>query len=196
MTSAARPLDARHAGGQARSMLWVAMAGPSGAGKDSLLAGAQALLAGDGRIHFARRTITRPADAGGEAHEHLPDSAFDAAGMVLQWRAHGWRYGIRATEVRRAPVTVLSLSRTVLEEAARLAPLLVVEVWAPPAVLAARLAVRGREDAAAIEARLSREAPLPPGLNVRRLVNDGPLEEGAARLAAWLRACAEGAFPP
>lgn len=177
-------------------MLWVALAGPSGAGKDTLLAGARRLLAGDGRIHFARRVITRPADAGGEEHEHLPESSFDAADLLLQWRAHGWRYGIRRAEAERAPVTVMSLSRTVLEEAARLHPLLVVEVTAPPAVLAARLAARGREDAAAIGARLAREAPLPPGLRVARLVNDGTAEAGAATLASTLRTCAEGGFPP
>ena len=122
MTSTAPPLDARPAARQARGMLWVAVAGPSGAGKDSLLAGARRLLAGEARIHFARRSITRPADAGGEEHEHLDAAAFHSDDMVLQWRAHGWRYGIRREEVARAPVTVLSLSRTVLEEAARLAP--------------------------------------------------------------------------
>lgn len=177
-------------------MAWVAVAGPSGAGKDTLLAGARALLADEPRIHFARRTITRPADAGGEAHEHLPEHAFAAAGMLLEWRAHGWRYGIRRAEAARAPVVVMSLSRTVLSQAAALHPLLVVEVTAPPALLAARLAARGREDSAAIAARLAREAPLPQGLRVVRLVNDGTAEGGAERLAALLRACAEGGFPP
>lgn len=177
-------------------MAWVAVAGPSGAGKDTLLAGARALLAGDARIHFARRSITRPADAGGEEHEHLPDHAFAAAGMLLEWRAHGWRYGIRRAEAERAPVVVMSLSRTVLAQAAALHPLLVVEVTAPPEVLAARLAARGREDAGAIRARLAREAPLPAGLRVVPLVNDGTPEQGAERLAALLRSCAEGRFPP
>ncbi len=177
-------------------MLWVALAGPSGAGKDTLLAGARALLAGDARVHFARRVITRPADAGGEDHEHLPGHAFDGADLILRWRAHGWRYGIRRAEATRAPVTVMSLSRTVLARAAALHPLLVVEVTAPPALLARRLAARGREDGAAIAARLAREAPLPAGLRVRRLVNDGTAEAGAARLASLLRTCAEGGFPP
>ena len=42
--------------------------GPSGAGKDSLLAGAQNVLQYDSSIVFARRCITRPSDAGGELH--------------------------------------------------------------------------------------------------------------------------------
>ena len=37
--------------------------GASGAGKDTLIAGA---LAADPRLHWARRVITRPAVAGGE----------------------------------------------------------------------------------------------------------------------------------
>lgn len=37
--------------------------GPSGVGKDTLLAGAKAA---DPALHWARRVITRPATAGGE----------------------------------------------------------------------------------------------------------------------------------
>jgi hypothetical protein len=36
--------------------------------------------------------------------------------------------------------------------------------------------------------RLSREAPLPEGLNIRRVVNDGPPEQGVAAVLAVLRA--------
>lgn len=176
--------------------MWVAVAGPSGAGKDTLLDGARASLSEDARFHFAQRVVSRPVEAGGEAHEFLPTEAFDAADLVLRWEAHGLRYGIRRAEVERAPVTVLSLSRQVLREAAALHPLLVVEVTAPREVLEARLLARGREGAEEVRERLDREVGLPPGLDVRRVPNLGPVEEGVSRLVAVLRTCAEGRFPP
>lgn len=185
-------------------MFWVAVAGPSGAGKDTLLHAAHAALAGHGRFHFARRSVTRPLTPGGEAHEPLTHKAFEAAlaadEFLLHWRAHGLGYGIRHAEAPASQVVILSLSRAVLEQAARLRPLRVIEVTAPPALLAERLARRGREDAASIAARLAREVPLPAGLHVTRVMNDGPVAEGAARLREALEAvaasCLHGGFPP
>jgi phosphonate metabolism protein PhnN/1,5-bisphosphokinase (PRPP-forming) len=186
-------------GQSAGALFWVAVAGPSGAGKDTLLDAARAELAGDPRFHFARRSITRPAISGGEAHEPLAPEAFEAVlaagGFVLHWRAHGLSYGIRQAEAPPGQVAVLSLSRAVLAEAARLRPLWVIEVTAPPALLAERLARRGREDAASIAARLAREVPLPEGLDVLRVVNDGAVTHGAARLRSALEAVAASCLP-
>ncbi len=183
---------------------WVAVAGPSGAGKDTLLHAAHASLAGDVRFHFARRSVTRPETPGGEAHETLSPEAYEAAlaagEFLLHWRAHGLGYGIRHGQAPADRVVILSLSRAVLPLAARLRPLRVIEVTAPPALLAERLARRGREDASSIAARLAREMPLPPGLPVTRVMNDGTVAEGAARLRAALESaaasCIHGAFPP
>ncbi|HZH45437.1 MAG TPA: phosphonate metabolism protein/1,5-bisphosphokinase (PRPP-forming) PhnN [Roseococcus sp.] len=172
--------------------MWVAVVGPSGAGKDTLLDGARRALAGDARFHFARRVVSRPAEAGGEAHEFLPAEAFDAADLVLRWEAHGLRYGIRRAEVERAPVTILNLSRRVLGEAAALHPLRVAEVTAPREVLRVRLLARGREGAAEVEGRLDRRAPLPAGLDVVKVPNDGTPAEGVARLCAVLEDAAAG----
>jgi ribose 1,5-bisphosphokinase len=169
--------------------MWVAVVGPSGAGKDTLLGAAQVALAGDPRFHFARRVISRPEGVGEEAHEGLPPEGFAAADLAVSWQAHGLHYGIRRAETQRAPVTVMSLSRAVLAEVAARAPLTVIEVTAPPAVLAARLAARGREGAAEIAARLAREVPLPEGLERLRVVNDGTVEQGRARLLAALEGC-------
>jgi phosphonate metabolism protein PhnN/1,5-bisphosphokinase (PRPP-forming) len=168
--------------------MWVAVVGPSGAGKDTLLQGARAVLAGDPRLHFARRVISRPEEAGGEAHEFLPEQDFATADLVLRWEAHGLRYGIRRAEVGRAPVTVLNLSRRVLREAAALHPLRVVEVTAPREVLRARLLARGREGAVEVDRRLRREAPLPDRLDIVRVANDGTPEAGVLRLCAVLQA--------
>ena len=178
---------------------WVALAGPSGAGKDTLLEAVRAGLAGDARFHFARRSITRAEVAGGEAHEALTHEGYEAAlaagAFLLHWRAHGLGYGIRHAEAPDDRVAVLSVSRAVLREAAALRPLTVIEVTAPPALLAQRLAGRGREDAAAIAARLARDVPLPEGLEVLRVVNDGPVEQGAARLRSALEAVAASCLP-
>ena len=178
---------------------WIALAGPSGAGKDTLLQAVRAELAGDRRFHFARRSITRPEGAGDEPHEGLTPEAYEAAladgEFLLHWRAHGLGYGIRHEEAPTDRVVVLSVSRAVLREAAALRPLTVIEVTAPPALLAARLAARGREDAAAIAARLARDVPLPEGLDMLRVLNDGPVERGAARLRSALEAVAASCLP-
>jgi phosphonate metabolism protein PhnN/1,5-bisphosphokinase (PRPP-forming) len=173
----------------------VGVVGPSGAGKDTLMDGARAALAGDARFVFARRVITRPAAAGGE--DHQPASADDFAQMrdqgdfALWWNAHGLSYGIPAriaAEAGQGRVVVANLSRGVLAEAAARFPLMVLEITAPLDLRAARLAARGRESVEDVARRLSREAPLPEGLDIRRVVNDGPPEQGVAAVLAVLRA--------
>ena len=85
------------------------------------------------------------------------------------------------------------MSRGALAEAASRYELLVLEITAPSALLAARLAARGREDADMVAARLAREAPLPPALRIRRVLNDGGVEQGVAEVVrALLDAAGEG----
>lgn len=168
----------------------VAVVGPSGAGKDTLMAGARAALADDPRFRFVQRAITRPAEAGGEDHRALDRAAFEAeraaGGFALWWEAHGLLYGIPA-DLDPGQVSIANLSRGALAEAAGRFPLTVLEITAPAEVLAARLAARGREDAADVAARLARQVGLPPGLPVVRVLNDGPVEQGVARVVAALR---------
>jgi phosphonate metabolism protein PhnN/1,5-bisphosphokinase (PRPP-forming) len=186
----------------------VPVVGPSGAGKDTLMVAAQARLAGDPRFVFARRCITRPAEAGGEEHLPMTRQAFyavrEAEGFAMWWEAHGLLYGI-ACDVEEAlaegRVVIANLSRTVLTEAAMRWPVRVLFITAPLPVLAARLAARGRESQADIAARLAREAPLPAGLEVETVMNDGTPEQGVERvLEALSRAAADarpaGRVPP
>jgi ribose 1,5-bisphosphokinase len=180
----------------------VAVVGPSGAGKDTLLAGARARLAGDARFRFVRRGITRPADPGGEDHDPLTQTAFarlrDAGGFALWWEAHGLLYGIPRdieADLAAGRVVVANLSRAALPDAARY-PLRVLEITAPAPLRAARLASRGREDAADIAARLAREAALPPGLDVATVMNDADVGTGVARVLEVLSRAAAGAPPP
>ena len=64
----------------------IAVVGPSGAGKDTLMAGARVALEQDTRFRFVRRAITRPAEAAGEDHEALTETDFitrrDAGGFA------------------------------------------------------------------------------------------------------------------
>ena len=162
----------------------VLVVGPSGAGKDTLLAEARQRLTGEPRIRFVRRSITRPADAGGEDHEAVTEAEFSARDFALQWRAHNLRYGIPADISRDLALgftVVANVSRGVILAAAARFPVRVIEVTAPPEMLAARLATRGRESASDIAARLSRSAPLPEGVAVATVWNDGTLNEGAER---------------
>lgn len=161
----------------------IGVVGPSGAGKDTVMAGLRRALCDDPRFVFARRAITRPADAGGEDHEALTEAEFARRDFALQWRAHGLLYGIpRAIEAELAQgrVVLANLSRTVLEEAAARYPFAVLHITASAALRAARLAARGREGAEDIAARLAREAPLPPGLRVLTVLNDTTPEEAIA----------------
>jgi ribose 1,5-bisphosphokinase len=166
--------------------------GPSGAGKDTLLAAA---MAARPDILFPARVITRPAAAGGEPHipATIPDfDAMEAAGaFALSWRAHGLAYAIPAdaeAALASGRHVAVNVSRAVIGVArARFAPVRVLMVTASAQVLAARLAARGREDAADIAARLARAGHgVPDGPDTYVIVNDGTLDDGAAALLAAL----------
>jgi ribose 1,5-bisphosphokinase len=171
----------------------ILVVGPSGAGKDTLLAAARKTLQHDDRFHFARRVITRPADAGGEDHEAITEQEFVARNFALQWQAHGLRYGIPTEVIDIREVVVANVSRTVVADAAEQFSVRVIEVTAPPAVLAARLAARGREDESDAAARLARSVTLPRHVLIETVTNDGPLSDGLARFLAALSRAASTA---
>ncbi len=178
----------------------VLVVGPSGAGKDTLLHGAAAALAEDARFRFVRRVVTRPADPGGEQHEHVSEAGFEQlrgqGGFALWWRAHGLLYGIPADivpDLAQGRVVVANVSRALVGEAAsRFAPARVVEVTAPTDVLARRLAARGREDAVDVARRLARGIALKLPVERDLVVNDGTVAQGTRRLLAVLARAAEG----
>lgn len=167
-----------------------ALVGPSGVGKDTLLAGAVALSP---RLHWARRTITRRQIAGDEPFEGVSPQEFDflsgAGVFALEWPAHGLRYAIRASEFATPNDVIFNGSRAALQVAHQRFPgLVVLRVSAPSRVLAERLAARGRETVPEIEARLARAAyTLPEGLTVIDIANDGTPDQGIRRLLAALQ---------
>ena len=178
----------------------VLVVGPSGAGKDTLLDAARRALARDRRFRFVRRAITRPAEAGFEAHEALNEAEFAvrerAGGFALAWRAHGLAYGIPAdigVDLTVGRVVIANVSRAVLAEATTRFPTRIIEVTAGSDVLARRLAARGRESAAEISARLSRAAP--HVVADETTVNDGDLAEAVENFLGALNRAAGSARP-
>jgi ribose 1,5-bisphosphokinase len=183
-----------------RSGRLVAVVGPSGAGKDTLLSAVRQRLAEDERFMFVRRLITRPPETslhgGAEDHEPVSEETFAAlcqnGGLALHWQAHGLRYGIPQTiepALACGRVVVANLSRAVLSEVPPRYRLRVLQVMAPAAILQQRLQQRGREDADSIAQRLRRQAELPPGLDLRVIHNDASPETGAERLYISLMDC-------
>jgi ribose 1,5-bisphosphokinase len=167
-----------------------AVVGPSGAGKDTLIEGA---LRARPDLHLARRVITRPTTAGGEAFDGVSDAEFairKARGdFALDWQAHGLCYGIPRSELIRPGDVIFNGSRHALPAARATVPdLRVILVTAPDEVLAARLAARGRETPTDIASRLSRAAyVLPERTNVVTVINDASPKEGIAALLSAIQ---------
>ena len=165
--------------------------GPSGAGKDTLLAGVKDRLADDERYVFPRRMITRQADPSSEDHETISAEDFanlDRAGRVgLSWEAHGLGYIIPEsikTDISEGRTVVFNGSRGSVSTARsiyRHVDVVVVGVGAD--VLKRRLQSRGRETTDQIERRLSRATmTIDPDWTV--IHNDGSIQQGVDRLLA------------
>jgi ribose 1,5-bisphosphokinase len=166
---------------------FIAVVGPSGVGKDSVMA---AMAAAEPRVQLARRFITRPSDAGGEAFDAIDVAGFktkrDNEDFALWWPAHGLYYGIPIEVdalLAAGQDVVANLSRGVLEQAMdRFDTLMVIALTAQPDILKARLEHRNREDGADISRRLRRaEYLLPPSIDAITLDNSGPLEDTVTR---------------
>ena len=176
----------------------VVVVGPSGAGKDTLIAAARTRLAGDASFVFPLRLVTRAATA---AEDHLTISDDDFARGVsggdfaFWWEAHGLKYALPAAlddDLRAGRTVVCNVSRGVVSALRlRYARLVVVLVTAPAEVLAGRLAGRGRASDGDLAQRLGRAAPLPVALAPDHAIeNVGDIAESAARLLTaigWAR---------
>jgi ribose 1,5-bisphosphokinase len=141
----------------------ILVVGPSGAGKDTLLALARAACADDAKIVFPRRVVTRQASHF-EDNEQVSLEAFGQAlaqgEFAISWEAHGHCYALTSAiddDIRAGRTVVANVSRTVIDEMRRgYADVTVVSVTAPPDVLAERLAARARGSDGQIENRLRR----------------------------------------
>ena len=172
--------------------LLVLVVGPSGAGKDTLIAAAKSALARDARYVFPRRIVTREAVPQLEDHETLSREDFASGDFALSWEAHGLGYALPRTieaDIAAGRTVVANVSRKVLAEAARRYPVAIVVIAADPAVRSERLAGRGRETTDDIAARLAREGPeVPAGIAPVIVVdNSGALDAAVAAFIAALR---------
>ena len=142
---------------------FVLVVGPSGGGKDTIIAGAKAACAGNPTVVFPRRVVTRNASAA-EDHDSLDDAAFDRAvnegSFAFWWHAHDLRYGIPDSvdgDIRAGRTVICNVSRAVVAEVrARYENVEVVLVTAPPKILAARLVGRARASDGSLEQRIKR----------------------------------------
>ncbi|AKM31030.1 phosphonate metabolism protein/1,5-bisphosphokinase (PRPP-forming) PhnN [Pandoraea faecigallinarum] len=182
-----------------RARLYYVM-GPSGAGKDSLLAYARSRLDGARAdavpVLFAHRYITR-APSEGENHIALSHAAFalrhSLGCFALDWHSHDCRYGIGIeidAWLAAGANVVVNGSRAFLGQAvARYGERLhLVEIRVDPVVRAMRLASRGRETGEALDRRVAHTVSwIPPeGIPLSVVDNNGPLEAAGDRLVAIL----------
>jgi len=172
----------------------VLVVGPSGAGKDSVIAGARARCVQEPRIVFPRRIVTRPATAD-EDHISVSHSGFDEAlrcdAFALWWQAHGLKYALPSsidTDIRANRTVVCNTSRGVIEDArVRYRHVTCVLIAARADVLAARLSGRSRDSDGPIEGRIERNAMYADLAADIVIDNSGALEEAANALASLLR---------
>lgn len=162
---------------------FIAIVGPSGVGKDSVMA---AMTAQEPRLHLARRVITRPASAGGEDFEGVTEDNFHtraAAGeFALSWAAHDLQYAIPATvatQLENGQDVLANLSRAMLPAARHaFSSCVFICLTASRDVLATRLAARGRETTAQITDRLNRSnTDLPPRITAHFIDNSGEISQ-------------------
>ncbi|WP_226782822.1 phosphonate metabolism protein/1,5-bisphosphokinase (PRPP-forming) PhnN [Oceaniglobus trochenteri] len=171
----------------------IAVVGPSGVGKDSVMRGIAEVTP---NIHLVRRVITRAPGLGGEDYDAVSIPQFQGMAQngtfVVHWGAHGLFYGIPQTvryQLNKGTDCLANFSRKALQAGADAFPnFLVLNITASAETLATRLADRGRESEAEIASRLAKaDKPLPDGLDVIHLCNDGPLENTVARAVAQLQ---------
>lgn len=170
----------------------VYLMGASGSGKDTLLRLMRARLHDDEPVLVAHRYITRDSGATEDALR-LTEAEFARRAALgcfaLRWASHGLHYGIGIevdTWLGCGAAVIINGSRAHLAEAHRRYPALTaVEITVEPALLARRLAERGRESPQQIALRLMRAAQdfaVPDGCRLLRVGNNGAPETAAAEL--------------
>lgn len=182
---------------------FIAVVGPSGAGKDSVMDYARGELENNPNIEFVRRIVTRPALEGAEDHASLTIAEFEKAqkegAFSLVWQAHGLSYALPSNmdeKISSGKIMIANVSRRVLEQVGNKystagAKAGIINISARPDILAQRLASRGRESEQDIARRLAREVPIKA--TTARLIeidNSGSLAEAGKAFVHAVRSFA------
>lgn len=183
---------------------WVFVCGPSGVGKDSVIAWTARALASQSDIVFARRLITRAAHPTSD-HDAIGEHDFlllqQSGGLRWCWQAHGFHYGIAqhyASHVSAGRIVVVNGSRRHVDGLPASPDVKRVEITASPEKIAVRLGQRGRDTQQELVQRLARNAALEetnPAKVDLSINNDGEVAESGAMLAAYLAAQAGNNLP-
>lgn len=189
----------------------MAIVGPSGAGKDTIMNAVHEVLKNNPEFLFVRRIITRKAginsfndhdetsqNIGNEDNIGVSLEKFfelsQKASFSLQWFAHGIHYGLPmgiVDEVHKGKIVIANVSRAELGHAKELfGKVYVIEINAPIGILKERLLGRKREKITDIEERLKRAnipIQLPEGSKYCYIDNSGNVKSAVDKMLSILQ---------
>ncbi|MBI0163336.1 phosphonate metabolism protein/1,5-bisphosphokinase (PRPP-forming) PhnN [Bartonella sp. M0283] len=189
----------------------MAIVGPSGAGKDTIMNAVHEVLKNNPEFLFVRRIITRKAginsfndhdetsqNIGNEDNIGVSLEKFfelsQKASFSLQWFAHGIHYGLPmgiVDEVHKGKIVIANVSRAELEHAKELfGKVYVIEINAPIGILKERLLGRKREKITDIAERLKRAnipIQLPEGAKYCYIDNSGNVKSAVDKMLSILQ---------
>jgi ribose 1,5-bisphosphokinase len=171
----------------------IAVVGPSGSGKDTLLRYAATAFSQRQDIALARRYITRPPDKNEDNYyidpvgfQHLQKTGF----FLSTWQAHRNSYGIakHITDGGNGCSTIVcSISRSAVADFESRFFTTTILVTAREEILKERLLQRGRESEKDVEKRLLRAQRTVQAWNLITFDNSDDLEKSSASFITLLR---------
>ena len=174
-----------------RKGLFLAIVGPSGSGKDTII---EALCKQLPNIKRVKRYITREQQkAGGEDSYNIDFDTFRKlerdGDFAFSWSAHHLKYGLPITifdEINVGKSLIANISRSILDQLSdKFEYYEIILITASDKILAERLEKRGRESKAQIEERLARSSfTIPNGISPLIIRNETTVEDAVSKIIA------------